>query len=62
VKKVYLINQNYAHGHQVARGFKDLLARSARTSRSSATTCTRSARSSDFAPYVAKMRRRTPTR
>ncbi len=38
VKKVYLINQNYAHGHQVAKFAKETLAASAPTSRSSAKT------------------------
>ena len=27
ISKVYLINQNYAHGHQVAKYFKDAIAR-----------------------------------
>ena len=27
IKKVYLINQNYAHGQQVAKYFKDAIAR-----------------------------------
>ena len=57
IKKVYLINQNYSHGQQVAQVRQgDAWRASAPTCRSSATTCTRSARCKDFAPYIAKIK------
>ena len=57
IKKVYLINQNYSHGQQVAKYAKERSdAQAPRRRRSSATTCTRWRRCSDFAPYVAKIK------
>ena len=45
IKKVYLLNQNYSHGQQVAKYFKEAhRAQAPRRARSSAKTCTRSAR------------------
>ena len=56
MKNVFLINQNYSHGHQVSRVAKELLAPSVPTSRWSAMTCIRWAKCATFAPYIAKMR------
>ena len=51
IKKVYLLNQDYAFGQAVAKaGKRDARQEAARTSRSSATSCTRSARSRTSRP------------
>ncbi len=56
VKKVYLINQNYSHGHQVAKYFKEGLA----AKRPDATIVGEDlhpiGQVKDFAPYVAKIK------
>jgi branched-chain amino acid transport system substrate-binding protein len=59
VKKVYLINQNYAHGQQVSR--RRTWRRSGRTWRSSATTCTRWRRRATSPPTWPRSRPAAPT-
>jgi branched-chain amino acid transport system substrate-binding protein len=56
VKKVYLINQNYAHGHQVARFAKDTLARKRPDVQIVGEDLHPIGQVKDFAPYVAKMK------
>ena len=56
VKKVYLLNQNYSHGQQVAALPRRTSRASVPTCRSWAKTCTRLAQVQDFAPYVAKIK------
>jgi branched-chain amino acid transport system substrate-binding protein len=56
VKKVYLLNQNYAHGHQVARYAKEMLARKRPDVQIAGEDLHPLASVRDFAPYVAKIK------
>jgi len=56
VKKVYLINQNYAHGHQVSRYAKETLARKRPDIQVVGDDLHPLAQTRDFAPYVAKIK------
>ena len=56
VKKVYLINQNYAHGHQVAKYAKENLARKRPDVQIVGEDLTPLAQTRDFAPYIAKIK------
>lgn len=56
VKKVFLINQNYAHGHQVAKYAKDLLKQKRPDIEIVGEDLHPLAQVRDFAPYVAKIR------
>jgi branched-chain amino acid transport system substrate-binding protein len=56
VKKVYLINQNYAHGHQVSRYAKENLARKRPDVQIVGDDLHPLAQTRDFAPYVAKIK------
>ncbi len=56
VKKVYIIGQNYSHGHQVARFAKDVLARKAPNVQVVGDELHPLGQVKDFAPYVAKIK------
>ncbi len=57
VKKVYLINQNYSHGHQVSKYAKEMMKpASAPMCSSWVTTCTHWPRCVTSAPYIAKIK------
>ncbi len=56
VKKVYLINQNYQHGHQVAKYAKEIMARKRPDIQFVGEDLTPLAQTRDFAPYVAKIK------
>jgi branched-chain amino acid transport system substrate-binding protein len=56
VKKVYLINQNYAHGHQVAKFAKENLAKKRPDVQIVGEDLTPLAQTRDFAPYIAKIK------
>jgi len=56
VKNVFLINQNYSHGHQVARVAKDLLAKKRPDIKIVGEDLHPLGQVRDFAPYIAKMR------
>ena len=56
VKNVYLINQNYAHGHQVAAFAKENLARKRPDVKVVGEDLHPIGQVKDFAPYVAKMK------
>lgn len=56
IKKVYLINQNYAHGHQVTRAAKDYLKRKRPDIQIAGDDLHPIATVKDFAPYVAKIK------
>lgn len=56
VRKVYLLNQNYSHGQQVARFAKQLLARQRPDIQIVGEDLHPLAQVRDFAPYVAKIR------
>jgi branched-chain amino acid transport system substrate-binding protein len=56
VKAVYLLNQNYSHGQQVARAAKELLARKRPDIRIVGEELHPLGQVHDFAPYVAKIR------
>jgi len=56
VKNVFLINQNYSHGHQVARVAKDLLAKKRPDVKIVGEDLHPLGQVRDFAPYIAKMR------
>jgi branched-chain amino acid transport system substrate-binding protein len=56
VKKVYLINQNYAHGQQVSRFGKEMLARKRPDVQIVGDDLHPLAQVRDFAPYVAKIK------
>ena len=56
IKKVFLINQNYAHGQQVAKFAKELLARKRPDIQIVGEDLTPIAQTKDFAPYVAKIK------
>ena len=56
IKKVYLINQNYSHGHQVAKYFKEALARKRPDVQVVGEDLHPLAQVKDFAPYIAKIK------
>ncbi len=56
VKKVFLINQNYAHGHQVAKYFKEALARKRPDVTIAGEDLHPIGQVRDFAPYIAKIK------
>ena len=56
VKKVYLINQNYSHGQQVARFAKEMLGRKRPDIQIVGEDLTPLAQTRDFAPYIAKIK------
>lgn len=56
VKKVYLINQNYAHGQQVSRYFKEYIARKRPDVQITGDDLHPIGQVKDFAPYVAKIK------
>jgi branched-chain amino acid transport system substrate-binding protein len=56
IKNVYLINQNYAHGHQVSRFAKEILARKRPDIKIVGDDLHPLAQVRDFAPYVAKIK------
>ncbi|HEY9108287.1 MAG TPA: branched-chain amino acid ABC transporter substrate-binding protein [Roseateles sp.] len=56
VKKVFLLNQNYAHGHQVAKYAKETLARKRPDIQIVGEDLHPLASVRDFAPYVAKIK------
>ncbi|MEW6707126.1 MAG: branched-chain amino acid ABC transporter substrate-binding protein [Pseudomonadota bacterium] len=56
VKKIYLLNQNYAHGHQVAKYAKENLARKRPDIQVVGEDLHPLAQVRDFAPYVAKIK------
>jgi branched-chain amino acid transport system substrate-binding protein len=56
VKKVYLLNQNYSHGHQVARYAKEMLSRKRPDIQIVGEDLHPLAQVRDFAPYIAKMK------
>ena len=56
IKKVYLLNQNYAHGHQVAKFAKEMLAVKRPDIQIVGEDLHPLAQVRDFAPYVAKIK------
>jgi branched-chain amino acid transport system substrate-binding protein len=56
VKSVYLLNQNYSHGHQVAKFFKDAIARKRPDVKIAGEDLHPIGQVKDFAPYVAKIK------
>jgi len=56
VNKVYLLNQNYSHGHQVARYAKEMLARKRPDVQIVGEDLHPLGQVRDFSPYVAKIR------
>jgi branched-chain amino acid transport system substrate-binding protein len=56
VKKVYLLNQNYSHGQQVAKYFKEGMARKRPDSQIVGDDLVPLGQVKDFAPYVAKIK------
>jgi branched-chain amino acid transport system substrate-binding protein len=56
VKNVFLINQNYSHGHQVSRVAKDLLSKKRPDVKIVGDDLHPLGQVRDFAPYIAKMR------
>ena len=56
VKKVYLMNQNYSHGHQVAKFAKENLARKRPDVQIVGEDLHPLAQVRDFAPYIAKIK------
>ena len=56
VKKVYIIGQNYSHGHQVARFAKEVLARKTPNVQVVGDELHPIGQVKDFAPYVAKIK------
>ena len=56
VKSVYLINQNYSHGQQVAKYFKDAMARKRPDVKIAGEDLHPIGQVKDFAPYVAKIK------
>lgn len=56
IKNVYLINQNYAHGHQVAKYAKENLARKRPDIKIVGEDLHPLAQVRDFAPYIAKIK------
>ena len=56
VKKVYLLNQNYSHGHQVAKYAKEIMARKRPDVQFVGEDLHPLAQVRDFAPYIAKIK------
>ena len=56
VKKIYLINQNYQHGHQVVKYAREIMARKRPDIQFVGEDFTPLAQTRDFAPYVAKIK------
>jgi branched-chain amino acid transport system substrate-binding protein len=56
VQKVYLLNQNYAHGHQVAKYAKEIMARKRPDVQFVGEDLHPLAQVRDFAPYIAKIK------
>ena len=56
VKKVYIIGQDYSHGHQVARYFKETIARKRPDVQVVGDDLHPIGQVKDFAPYVAKIK------
>jgi branched-chain amino acid transport system substrate-binding protein len=56
IKKVYLLNQNYSHGHQVAKYAKETLARKRPDIQIVGEDLHPLAQTRDFAPYIAKIK------
>jgi branched-chain amino acid transport system substrate-binding protein len=56
IKKVYFLNQNYSHGHQVAKFGKDALARKRPDVQIVGEDLHPLAQVRDFAPYIAKIK------
>ena len=56
VKKVYLLNQNYSHGQQVAKYFKEGMSRKRPDSSIAGEDLVPLGQVKDFAPYVAKIK------
>ncbi len=56
IKAVYLINQNYSHGQQVARAAKELLARKRPDVKIAGEDLHPLGQVRDFSPYIAKIR------
>ena len=56
IKKVYLLNQNYSHGHQVAKFAKETLARKRPDIQIVGEDLHPLAQTRDFAPYIAKIK------
>lgn len=56
VKKVYLLNQNYSHGQQVAKYFKEGIARKRPDVQIVGEDLVPLGQVKDFAPYIAKMK------
>ena len=56
IKKVYLINQNYAHGHQVSKYAKEIMARKRPDVQFVGDDLHPLAQTRDFAPYIAKIK------
>ena len=56
IKKVYLLNQNYSHGHQVAKFAKETLARKRPDIQVVGEDLHPLAQVRDFAPYIAKIK------
>ena len=56
IKKVYLVNQNYSHGHQVAKYAKEILGRKRPDIQIVGEDLHPLAQVRDFAPYVAKIK------
>jgi len=56
VKKVYLLNQNYSHGHQVAKYAKEMLTRKRPDVQIVGEDLHPLAQVRDFAPYIAKIK------
>jgi branched-chain amino acid transport system substrate-binding protein len=56
VQKVYLLNQNYSHGHQVAKYAKELLAQKRPDVKVVGEDLTPLAQVRDFSPYIAKVK------
>ncbi len=56
IKSVYLLNQNYSHGHQVAKFFKEGIARKRPDVKIAGEDLHPLGQVKDFAPYVAKIK------
>jgi branched-chain amino acid transport system substrate-binding protein len=56
IKKVYLLNQNYSHGHQVVKYAKEALARKRPDIQIVGEDLHPLAQTRDFAPYIAKIK------
>jgi branched-chain amino acid transport system substrate-binding protein len=56
VKKIYLLNQNYSHGHQVAKFAKEIMARKRPDVQFVGEDLHPLAQVRDFAPYIAKIK------